>query len=291
MAAQQGGYNDNIVPRGTLEVIEFDPRQEGPAVLECAPEASCLVPDLLSHVRLRYRAVTSAIVAFVVLALHALVLAPLLLHGSSGSPAPRYGAPTLIQATLIDDQSTFAIAPPALSRPDLRPIHVNLPDSPSRNADPGLAALYGRYLGQIHARIDRAWLRPRSAIGAPMFRCQVEVWQRRDGTVQTLTLQHCNGTTRWQQSLVQGIDDASPLPAPPDPAVFARRVVLHFQAVAYAPGQRAGEYERARPTLADDPKAAGPSPILSLRQAVGASHRGVIQLRITGSQIEIEPQR
>lgn len=69
MAAQQDGYNDNIVPRGTREIIEFDPRQQGPAALKCAPEASPLVPDLLSHVRLRYRAVTSVIVALMILAL------------------------------------------------------------------------------------------------------------------------------------------------------------------------------------------------------------------------------
>lgn len=280
------------MPRGRLEVIEFDPRQEGPAEPECAPYEPRLVPDLLSHVRLKYRTVTSALVALAVLALHVLALASLLTGGASSPSSPRYGAPTIIQATLIDDQSAFAITPPSLSRPDLRPIHVHLPQSPSRNADPGLAALYGRYLGQIHARIDRAWLRPRSAIGAPMFRCQAEVWQRRDGTVQTVTLQHCNGTARWQQSLVQGIDDASPLPAPPDPAVFAHRVVLHFQAVAYAPGQPAGNYRPARPAQADSPMPTTQSQILSLRQATHGPHRAsVIELRITGSHIEIEPQR
>ena len=43
--------------------------------------------------------------------------------------------------------------------------------------------LYGRYVGQIRARIERAWLRPCSLIGASSFTCVVQIVQDRVGTV------------------------------------------------------------------------------------------------------------
>lgn len=286
------------MPRGTLKVIEFDPRRGKPATPQCSPdhEESQAPLDLLSHIRLRYRSVTNTTVAIAVVALHALALTPLLVGGSSTISDPLYGTPTIIQATLIDDQSASTITPPSLSRPHMRPMHTDLPDIPNRtkSQNPALAALYGRYLGQIHARIDRAWLRPRTAIGADIFRCQVEIRQRHDGTVKTVTLQRCNGTPTWQQSLAQGISAASPLPAPPDPRVFAHRVVLHFEAVAYRLGQPADEYEPEPPAApgvdADSSGVLGQ--IHSFGQAAKRPHGpSVIELRIDGSRIEVEPQR
>lgn len=240
------------MPRGTLEIGEFVPRRSVPAAVSSPslPSDNPAQPDLLSNLRLRYRAGTSAFTAVAVLALHALLLVPVLRGGSSVDHRERFGAPKVIHAALIDDRSSAAITPPTLSSPVLRSVTVNSALVPDRNtADPGLAALSGRYLGQIYARIDRAWLRPRTAIGAEMFRCEVEIRQRRDGKVETITLQDCNGTPDWQQSLVRGIKMASPLPAPPNPAVFAERVVLHFRAVAHAPRQPADTYESMRPAL------------------------------------------
>ena len=46
-------------------------------------------------------------------------------------------------------------------------------------------------------------------------------------------------------SLVHAITAASPLPASPDQAVFARHVILEFRAMAYSPGAEAGLYEPA----------------------------------------------
>lgn len=204
----------------------------------------CFLAEWLIDLRFQSRALSSALIALGVLALHLLVLTPLFASGAATSVIhPRFGSPTIIQASLIDDRSSITLSPPTLSRPKLEPIPVNLPDEASpHTTDPSLATLCGRYLGQIHARIDRTWVRPRSAIGAPLFRCQVEVDQGVDGTVHTVTLQRCNGTLAWQHSLVAGITAASPLPAPPNPAVFAKQVILHFEAVAFAPGEPAGEY-------------------------------------------------
>ena len=282
--------------RGTLEIHEYDPRQDIPKAIRCdCDQQKTRVPlDLLSYLRLRHRAATSATVAFAVVALHGLVLVPLLVGGSTTALPPQFGAPVTMEATLIDDRSATALTPASLAPPTIRPVHVNLQNISIRsNTDPGLATLYGRYLGQIHARIDRAWLRPRRAIGAPVFRCQVEVRQNRQGVVEDVTLQRCNGTAHWQRSLVQGIVAASPLPAPPDPAVFAQRVILHFEAVAYTPDQPVGEYRPVQPVLsADNDTAATLMQVRSLRRATKSKYGStVIELGITGSQVSIEPQR
>jgi hypothetical protein len=98
------------------------------------------------------------------------------------------------------------------------------------------ARLYGRYLGQMQARIERAWMRPRSEIGAPQFSCRTRIQQDRRGAVVEVTLDHCNGTERWQQSLVSAIRTASPLPAPPDASVYADILWLSFSSEGFEEG-------------------------------------------------------
>ncbi len=115
------------------------------------------------------------------------------------------------------------------------------------------AALFGRYLGQIQARIERAWVRPRSAIGAELFECRVQILQSRSGNVLEVTLQRCNADARWQVSLVRAIERASPLPAPPDPAVFAESLQLSFESAAYVPGGNVEGFEPAVGLLAQTP--------------------------------------
>jgi hypothetical protein len=48
------------------------------------------------------------------------------------------------------------------------------------------------------------------------------------GEVLEVTLLECDSSPEWQQSLVNAIDAASPLPAPPNQSVFARSLVLNF---------------------------------------------------------------
>jgi hypothetical protein len=93
--------------------------------------------------------------------------------------------------------------------------------------------LYGQYLGQIDARIERAWLRPRTPIGRS-FSCTAGIEQDEAGNIKEIMLVRCNGDARWQQSLVRGIQAASPLPAPPDPKVFRRHITLSFRAETYS---------------------------------------------------------
>jgi len=107
----------------------------------------------------------------------------------------------------------------------------------------GRALLFGRYLGQIQARVERAWLRPRTPIGEDLFECRVQVLQSRRGDVLEVTLQRCNGDARWQVSLVRAIERASPLPAPPDPAVFAESLQLDFHSAAFYSGSDEDGFE------------------------------------------------
>jgi len=107
--------------------------------------------------------------------------------------------------------------------PKLQPIQVDEEGAAEESAtgpDPALQ-LFGRYQGQITARIERAWIRPRTPIPGDTFACRVKILQDARGNVQDVTPQVCNGTPRWQHSLVRAIYSASPLPAPPDPAVFS----------------------------------------------------------------------
>lgn len=112
------------------------------------------------------------------------------------------------------------------------------------------AALFGRYVGQIQARVERAWIRPRAPIGADSFDCRVQVLQNLRGEVQEVTLQRCNGSAQWQQSLVRAIERASPLPAPPDAAVFSNSLLMSFAALAYGPGSEPELYEPEMPSAA-----------------------------------------
>ncbi len=120
-------------------------------------------------------------------------------------------------------------------------------------------AMFGRYTGQIDARIERAWRRPRSAVNAAppglratvagqssspdLFECQVRILQDAQGRVQEVQLLRCNGSIAWQQSLVTAILASSPLPAPPTPAVFTPAIVMRFTALPYTTDRSADDYE------------------------------------------------
>lgn len=210
------------------------------------------------------------------------------------APASNAITPSNISPRLV------AVAPPTMAPSDLAAALAQLDaalngsaaqktsSSTTDSATDGtaLVAMAGRYVGQINAHIDRAWLRPRTPIGAPIFSCRVRIDQDEAGNVLGVTLESCNGDTRWRRSLVQAIESASPLPAPPDPAVFAATVHMSFQAQAYTPGAPASEYEPAR--LAEAGLAAPPAQrtqqaLKLFRDALQKAHSNeVIKLTITG---------
>ncbi len=123
---------------------------------------------------------------------------------------------------------------------DSSPSATAAPDDPAQHA-----MMFGRYVGQVQARIQRAWSRPRSDIGAPQFKCRARIEQDRSGAVINVKLDHCNGTQRWQQSLASAIRTASPLPAPPDPSVYADLLSLVFSSSGYSPDVSPDGFEPA----------------------------------------------
>ena len=107
----------------------------------------------------------------------------------------------------------------------------------------GRAFMFGRYMGQITARISRAWSRPRTPVGGEEFACRIQINQDHTGLVKEVTLKQCNGDARWQLSLVHAIESASPLPAPPDPTVFAASLTLEMRLEQYDPGRNGDGFE------------------------------------------------
>lgn len=188
-----------------------------------------------------------------------------------------------------EDLAVTIASPDSLPAIDLR--IDESPESASPASDPSLdpatrTLLYGRYLTQIQARIERAWMRPRSPVTGGLFRCRVQILQDRVGTVQETTLQSCNGDARWQQSLVNAIQSASPLPVPPDPRVFANAVMLEFTSLTYRPWEISEGFEPPRIAAAGASK---PAPAAFDRERTLPSEAksptvvpDVIELRIIG---------
>jgi TonB C terminal len=92
---------------------------------------------------------------------------------------------------------------------------------------------FGRYLEQLQARIERAWVRPRASIGEPVFKCSVQVETGTDGLVRDVHTASCNGSSAWKESLVQAIRTASPLPVIPDRRGDTHYLAFTFSSLAY----------------------------------------------------------
>jgi len=123
-------------------------------------------------------------------------------------------------------------------------------DTPASEADgdqSGRSMMFGRYMGQISARVERAWSRPRSVPPQGSFECRVQITQDRRGNVDEVTLERCSEDPRWQISLVRAIQGASPFPAPPDPAVFSNLITLEFDSDAYVAGSTGQGFEPPPP--------------------------------------------
>jgi len=295
-------YDSGELTLGSLEVSTYRPRKARSAATR---------PDVRARASGPRRIAAPGLAAIVSLALHALLVTSMVWGGRARAPRtpelrPLGNAATespeeaamqwvvLTDAPSADASSaaTAAIPPSplftaiAVTDPS-NEVPPDLADSATADSDAAAAAqLYGRYMGQIDARIERAWLRPRTPIGADEFSCRARIHQDGNGNVVEVTLERCNGDSRWQLSLVHAIETASPLPAPPDPRVFARVIRLNFQSDAYKPGAQPEQYEpelmaaRAAGSSAHDTQRA----LREFRDALDnpRSKDGVIDLRIQG---------
>jgi colicin import membrane protein len=87
--------------------------------------------------------------------------------------------------------------------------------------------LKDRYLAMLSDRIQKAWIKPPSArVGID---CLVEVTQVPGGEVTSARVSRCNGDAAVRQSIENAVYRASPLPDPPDPALFQRNFPIEFK--------------------------------------------------------------
>lgn len=151
----------------------------------------------------------------------------------------------------------------------------------------GSAVLFGKYVGQVAARIERAWMRPRAPIDSGQFDCRAHVTQDRGGNVLAVNLENCSDDPAWRRSLESAILRASPLSAPPEPELFTAALSLDFSADQYQAGVTPDYlYEPAPVRVA----AAVPLQIFtttdeSRQRTPVESASGDVELTITGSQV------
>jgi len=89
------------------------------------------------------------------------------------------------------------------------------------------AGLLAQYQAQIQAKIERAWIRPASARTG--LNCEVRITQIPGGEVVGVQVGRCNGDESVRQSIEAAAYRASPLPKPPDAALFDRNLVVTFR--------------------------------------------------------------
>jgi colicin import membrane protein len=83
-----------------------------------------------------------------------------------------------------------------------------------------------QYIARLASRIQNAWIKPPSARAG--LDCIVNITQIPGGEVTSAHVSQCNGDAAARQSIENAVYRASPLPAPPDPALFERNLVIHF---------------------------------------------------------------
>ncbi len=181
----------------------------------------------------------------------------------------------------------------AASLPSINDSALRTPSSEGAQED-AASPLLGRYVGQVTARIERAWLRPRVSLPSGVFSCRVQIDQEPDGRVKEITLKECDTDARWQRSLVSAIQSASPLPAPPDPDVFQTSLTLELSSVEFTPGGNAEGFEPATREVA---LAVGSSSSVDLSsrssfdrqlQSLRELHRGGSQSKANNIDLRIE---
>jgi colicin import membrane protein len=83
-----------------------------------------------------------------------------------------------------------------------------------------------QYIARLSSKIQNAWIKPPSARAG--LDCIVNITQIPGGEVTSAHVSQCNGDAAARQSIENAVYRASPLPPPPDPALFERNLVIHF---------------------------------------------------------------
>jgi colicin import membrane protein len=91
------------------------------------------------------------------------------------------------------------------------------------------SGLLDQYIRMIENQIERNWEQPLSAKAG--LDCMVDVVQLPSGDVMSVTVSSCNGDPAVVRSIENAVKKASPLPKPPNPALFERNLRVRFQPV------------------------------------------------------------
>jgi colicin import membrane protein len=86
---------------------------------------------------------------------------------------------------------------------------------------------YQLWLGDIQAQVTRNWNRPPTARAG--LDCQVRVSLIPGMQVVNAEIVRCNGDDAVRRSIIAAVERASPLPRPPDAALFERTIVFDFK--------------------------------------------------------------
>jgi colicin import membrane protein len=84
-----------------------------------------------------------------------------------------------------------------------------------------------QYMMQIKQSVNNNWLRPVNT--SEEHSCEVIVTQTMSGDVLDVTLQSCTSDIAFQRSVERAVRKASPLPTPPDPELFERKIHFTFK--------------------------------------------------------------
>lgn len=90
-----------------------------------------------------------------------------------------------------------------------------------------LATQMQLYKQAIKQRVDRNWVRPVSAEN--WYTCEVIVNQIPGGEIVSVQFDSCDGDAVFQRSVRNAVYKSSPLPDPPDSALFERRLNFTFR--------------------------------------------------------------
>jgi colicin import membrane protein len=97
----------------------------------------------------------------------------------------------------------------------------------ARSSSPSSNEALASWRAQITAKITRGWLRPPTARAG--LECDLYVTQVPGGEVTQVKFGQCNGDQAVRESIEAAVYRASPLPPPPDPALFDRDLKITFK--------------------------------------------------------------
>jgi len=89
------------------------------------------------------------------------------------------------------------------------------------------AGLLDEYIRLIENRIEQNWIAPATA--KPGLECVVNVTQIPSGDIVDVRVGRCNGDDAVVRSIEAAVLKASPLPKPPNPALFERNLIVTFR--------------------------------------------------------------